>query len=329
MIISKYRTITAADIPSMAGLLISRQILESSTFPFLQNCCLNTNCVRDTLEMLFLNSTIIGTGAFVEDELVGYIMGEIKVDISRGRHIWVPYEGMAVRADQSSELIRKLYAKVSDAWLKQDCFMHYVIVPLGNHTYFEALQNLSFYIQQVHGVMNLEEYRPFTQVSDADVRIAGKGDREKMGRLSGIIQSYQNMAPVFKPILPEVAVDIKSRYENIVEDDDLTVLLAEKDEEELGFQIYETVASDLMIPDNGAELSVAGIYPCQMGNGIGKKLMNEGCVLMSARGLHHVITDWRITKLASSTFWPKCGFKPVAYRMIRHIESNWVLASLI
>ena len=35
-----------------------------------------------------------------------------------------------------------------------------------------------------------------------------------------------------------------------------------------------------------------------------------------------MITDWRITNLASSTFWPKCGFKPVAYRMVRYINSN-------
>lgn len=322
---SKFRAITIADIPAMADLLILRQILESGTFPFLQNSCLNTNHGIDVLEKLFINSTVIGTGAFVEDELVGYILGEIRVDPSRGRHIWVPYEGIAVKANQSPELIRMLYAKVSVEWLNHGCFMHYAMVPLGNKAYFEAFQCLSFYIQQVHGVMNLEEYRPFTQVSDAKVRIAGIADREKMGRLSGIIHSYQNAAPVFEPMLPEVAADIKAGYESTVEDNDLTILLAEKDGEELGFQIYEAASSGLMLPDGGVELSVAGTYPCRMGSGVGKKLMNEGCALMSAREVRHMITDWRITNLASSTFWPKCGFKPVSYRMVRYIDSSWTL----
>ncbi|KPU43161.1 acetyltransferase (GNAT) family protein [Oxobacter pfennigii] len=326
MTISEFRAITTADIPAMTNLLISRQILESDTFPFLQNRCLNTKYGMDALEKLFMSSTVTGAGAFVENELAGYIMGEIKVDPSRGRHAWVPYEGMAVRADQSPELIRTLYEKVCTAWLKQGCFMHYVIVPLGNQAYFEAFQRLSFFIQQVHGVMNLEEYRPFAHVPDIKVRIAGKADREKMGRMSGIIQSYQNSAPTFELVLPEVEADIKAGYERTVEDGDMTVLLAEKDGEELGFQIYEAAASGLMSPDGGAELSVAGTYPCRMGTGVGKKLMNEGCSLMRERGVRHIIADWRITNLASSTFWPKCGFKPAAYRMVRYIDSSWTWA---
>jgi hypothetical protein len=40
-------------------------------------------------------------------------MGEIKIDNRRGRHVWVPYEGIAIRMDQPSELIRDLYAKVA------------------------------------------------------------------------------------------------------------------------------------------------------------------------------------------------------------------------
>jgi ribosomal protein S18 acetylase RimI-like enzyme len=91
---------------------------------------------------------------------------------------------------------------------------------------------------------------------------------------------------------------------------------------EVGFQIYETITPDLMTPDNGIELSVAGTYPLQMRNGIGKKLMNEGYRMMKEKGYSSIITDWRITNLASSTFWSKCGFKPIAYRMVRYIDKD-------
>jgi ribosomal protein S18 acetylase RimI-like enzyme len=82
-----------------------------------------------------------------------------------------------------------------------------------------------------------------------------------------------------------------------------------------------------MAPDYGVELSIAGTYYSKMGSGVGKKLMNESYRVMKEKGYNSIITDWRITNLASSTFWPKCGFKPIAYRMARCIDSNLAWAN--
>lgn len=322
MKICEFKPISIDHIPAMADLLIHRQNLEGEVFPFLKNSCLNAKYITDILRKLLANNQLIGIGAFTNNELVGYIIGEIKIDTVRGRHVWVPYEGIAIRMDQSSELIRNLYAKVSVAWLEQGCFMHYTIIPLGNQVYYDAYQRLSFFIQQVHGVMNMEDFKPFENVSDAEIRIANKMDSEMMGKMSSIIQSYHNSAPTFEPALPEVVFDIKAAYKSIVEENDETCLIAIKDLKELGFQEYCPITSDLMTPDNGVELSIAGTYYSQMGRGVGKKLMNEGCRMMKERGYNSMITDWRITNLASSTFWPKCGFKPIAYRMVRYINHD-------
>ena len=318
----KFKSITADDIPAMADLLIERQNLESKVYPFLKNSCLNTKYITDMFEELFVNSKVIGIGAFSNKELVGYIIGEIKIDSRRGRYAWVPYEGIAIRMGQSSELIRILYAKVSVIWLEQGCFNQYTLVPLGSQEYYEALLRLSFSIQQVHGIMNMKEYKPFENVADIDIRIANKTDNEAMGKMSQIIQYYQSSAPTFELVLPEVVEQIKAGYRDTVEDEDTTVLIAIKDMKELGFQVYGAINSDLMSPDDGVELSIAGTYPSEMGNGIGKKLMNEGFKIMKEKGYNNIIIDWRITNLASSTFWPKCGFKPIAYRMFRCIDNN-------
>lgn len=318
----KFKPITADDIPAMADLLIERQNLESKVYPFLKNSCLNTKYITDIFEELFVNSKVIGIGAFSNEELVGYLIGEIKIDSRRGRHAWVPYEGIAIRMGQSSELIRNLYAKVSVIWLEQGCFNQYTLVPFGSQEYYEAFLRLSFSIQQVHAIMNMDEYKPFENVADIDIRLASKTDSEAMGRMSKIIQYYQSSAPTFELALPEVVAQIKAGYRGIVEDDDATVLIATKDMKELGFQVYGTINSDLMSPDDGVELSIAGTYHSEMGSGIGKKLMNEGYRIMKEKGYNNIIIDWRITNLASSTFWPKCGFKPIAYRMFRCIDNN-------
>jgi GNAT superfamily N-acetyltransferase len=318
----EFRTISIDDIPAMTELLIYRQNLESEVFPFLKNSRLNVKYITDMFEKLFVKSKGIGIGAFIRDELVGYIMGEVKIDTPRGRHIWVPYDGIAIRRDQSSELIRLLYSKVSVMWLEQGCYNHYSIIPLGNQSYYEAFQGLSFAIQQVHGVMNLADFKPFENVSDAEIRFANKLDSEIMGNMSSIIYSYQNSTPTFEPAFPEVVMDRKEGYKGTVEDDEATILLSIKDMKELGFQAYWPITKDLMAPDNGIELAIAGTYNSQMGSGVGKKLMNEGYRVMKEKGYHNMITDWRITNLTSSTFWPKCGFKPIAYRMVRYIDHN-------
>jgi len=215
----EFRPITINDIPVMTDLLIGRQNLESKVFPFLKNSCLNVKYIRDELEELLVNSKVIGIGAFLNDELVGYIMGEIKIDDRRGRHAWVPYEGIAIRTDQSSELIRHLYAKVSVLWLEQGCFSHYTLVPIGNTVYYESFLQLSFAIEQAHAVMNIEEYKPFENVADVDIRLANKMDSEVMGKMSGIISTFQNSAPVFIPAFPEVLESIKEGFKGLVEEE--------------------------------------------------------------------------------------------------------------
>ena len=322
--ICKYKAINFNDIPAMSDLLIQRQSIESKTFSFLENSCLNKIHIRNTLYNLLADNKAIGIGAFVNDELTGYILGEIKTDITylRGRHIWVPYEGIAVRSDQSPEIIRDLYAKASVLWIKQGCFRHYVLLPIGNQAYYDAFKYLSFAIEQVHGIMNINNYKPFENTANVNVRLANKNDKEVLGMMSRIISSYQSLEPVFQPTTPELIKEIKKGYEDLVEDNNATVFIAEKDMRQLGFQVYDEVAPSLMTPDNVVELSVAGVDPSHMGGSIGKKLMNESCRIMKGRGYNSIMTDWRITNLASSTFWPKCGFKPVAYRMVRYIDIN-------
>lgn len=317
-----FKSICPEDIPAMADLLIHRQTFEGEVFPFLKNSCLDVKYATDILEKLFVNHKVSGIGAFTNNELVGYIIGEVKIDTLRGRHIWVPYEGTAIRMDQSSELIRNLYAKASKLWLEQGRFMHYTVVPLGNQVYYDAYQCLSFFIQQVHAIMDMKDYQPFNNVSDAEVRRANKMDSEMIGEMSSIIQSYHTAAPTFEPALPEMVSNIKAAYSNVIEESDETCIIAIKDKRGLGFQEYCPVSANFMTPDNAIELSVAGTHYSQMGKGVGKKLMNEGYRMMQEKGYDSMITDWRITNLASSTFWYKCGFKPVAYRMVRYIDSN-------
>lgn len=313
----EFRTLTPEDISAMERLLMARQNREAETFPYQKNSCLHEERIGERLRHFLTKDKAIGMGAFVNGELAGYILGLIRIDTRSGRCVITPYEGVAIRGGQPAELIRHLYAEAAPFWLEHGCYSHSAYVPLANSIYYDAFLGLSFGIEQVHAVLEIGEYKPFEGLADVKIRLAGAQDQDTMGRLSSVISNYQNQAP-----------DIGEGFRELLGDEGSLVLLTEAKGEALGFQVYRSIGPALMVPDSAVELCVAGTLRRFMGRGVGKGLMNAGISLMKDKGYRYITTDWRITNLASSTFWPKCGFRPMAYRMHRFIVPNYAWANV-
>lgn len=322
-----FRTITDQDISSMVDLLMRRQEHESQLFPFLKNSFLQMERIGGRLREMLASGSALGVGAIQNGQLVGYLVGMIRIDTRSGRCVAIPYEGAAISAGQPAELIRHLYAEASVLWLERGCFTHSAYVPLADSSYLDAFSRLSFGIEQVYAVLDLEEYRPFRN-ANVEIRLATKEDGDVMARMSSIISKYQNAAPAFMPVFPEVLANIREGFRRSLEDPDTVVLLAEKDGQAVGFHMYDTASPGVMVPDHCVELVVAGTMEGYRRCGVGQGLMNAGCRMMREKGYRYMTTDWRITNLASSTFWPKCGFKPLAYRMARVIDPNYAWANV-
>ena len=75
---------------------MDRQINESETLTCLRDRTIDHGYVQGILGELFEKSTIMGVGAYRDELMVGYIFGIVKIDAERGRHIWMPYEGVAI-----------------------------------------------------------------------------------------------------------------------------------------------------------------------------------------------------------------------------------------
>lgn len=78
----------------------------------------------------------------------------------------------------------------------------------------------------------------------------------------------------------------------------------------------------MLIPENNCEIAVDGTINKHQSSGIGTSPVNK----LHDRAIEVVkdsfYIDWRVKNLLSSVFWPKRGFKIVAYRMIRHIDNR-------
>jgi GNAT superfamily N-acetyltransferase len=318
----KFLHIDKTNISSMVQLLQSRQLKELETHPYLETEKLQAPFITALLEKTFNEHRIAGIGAYEEDELVGYLFAQIKFDETRGKHAWVPLEGMAIKQGKSGELIRTLYAEVSRLWLNYGCFTHYVLAPTGDTRFVDAFQRLSFGFEQVHGVLDISRFQKTNYNEDILIRIGTEDDRELIGSMSDIILSYQNDSPVYALALPDTVIDIRKGYQGIANDEEAFLLFAELDGKSAGFQAYWPIESHLMVPENAIELSVAGTFPNLMGNGIGTALMNEAVRLLEKKVVKYIITDWRISNLASSLFWPKSGFVPLYHRMQRTVDNR-------
>jgi hypothetical protein len=55
------------------------------------------------------------------------------------------------------------------------------------------------------------------------------------------------------------------------------------------------------------------------GSGAGVALTHASFAWAKERGYETMVTDWRVTNLLSSRFWPKRGFRPTFFRLYRSI----------
>jgi GNAT superfamily N-acetyltransferase len=72
-------------------------------------------------------------------------------------------------------------------------------------------------------------------------------------------------------------------------------------------------------PEEACFLGFAATDPEVRGSGVGVALMQASFAWAAERGYRSMITDWRVTNLLSSRFWPRRGFRPTFLRLYRSI----------
>lgn len=321
----QFSPLQSKDCKQMASLFEQRQIDEIKVFQFLEDTVYQKNDIVHQLDHFFNHEQTMGIGAFRDDVLIGYLFGYQKSNRSKDSIIVVPYLGLAIHQTDDELLIKMIYQEVSKLWLKNGCATHHITTPLGNKTYMNALLHLSFAYDQAYAILDVNDYKQFPLNHEIDIKKATVNDQDVLEGMSSIIQSHQHDSPVYGPYHQEVLELFKQGYRNLVTDEDIIdVWIASYDEKPAGFQVMELSEKGPMTPSDTAELSVQGTIESFRGLGIGKSLMNQGITDIKTKGYRYVSTDWVISNLTSSSFWPSCGFIPYAYRMTRTIDTRYI-----
>ena len=258
-----------------------------------------------------------GVAAFRGDGLVGYLVGAPREDPIWGPNVWVELAGHAAT---EPEVVRDLYAALAPRWVEGDRTRHYALVPASDAGLVDAWFRLSFGQQHAMGVREVPETSAFPD----GVREATEDDVEALVELAPQLGRHQALAPVFAGGREETEDEIRKDVLDDLASPDVGNLVAAIDGRVVGNFVVvpaelSSVHSGVARPERAVLLAFAITAPEARGSGAGVALTHGCFAWASARGYPTMVTDWRVTNLLSSRFWPRRGFRPTFLRLYRSV----------
>ena len=306
------------DFVAAAGeLLAARHRAHRAAQPLLPARFEEPAAAQAEVEQLVRSESVSGSVALRDGRPVGYLLGAPRPNPIWGDHVWIELAGHAV---EEPEDLRDLYGAAAARWVDEGHVRHYAIAPAHDDGLLRAWSRVGFGQQHAHGVLEVPE----TDWPD-DVRRAEERDADAMVALSPALADHQSLSPTFAGGLP--AEDPDELRAEILEDlakPEIGDLVAERDGRIVGaFQLVpaemSSVHSGLARPDGAALLGWAATEPAVRGSGAGLALTEGAFAWARERGHAVMVTDWRVTNLLSSRFWPQRGFRETFLRLYRHI----------
>ncbi len=311
-------------IPAAGNLLAQRHKHNRVSLPLLPARFEDPQVAAKAVDVLWQKKFRNGYAAFRNAKMVAYLLGDFAVQ-SWGRCGYVYLPGYTVADGESINVIQDLYALLGDEWVKKGIFSHNLYISAADVDIVNALFALGFGRERVDALMDLRtaEIPEIEAPLGVTIRRAGTGDNSHLGGLSDIIFRSLANAPYWHPTVPEDWEDLREGWAELADDKEWTVWLALENDQALGtvgFQADEEDPMSMLVSPRTAYLSVAATKPQARGRGINTALTWNGLGQTRKDGFNICHTNWISANLLASRFWPRFGFKDVAYRLSKKVD---------
>jgi predicted N-acetyltransferase YhbS len=299
------RAFTDGDLGAAAALLAQRHERHRADEPLLPHID-----ARAEVGELWAKESV--SGAFAAG---GYVLGWTNPSERWRASVWVEAGGHAA----DPELVRDLYSFAAASWVEQGLKAQYAVVPASDPAQIDAWFRLGFGAQHAYGIR---------EIPDVDwppnVRLARPDDVEQMVAIAPRLQEHQALSPVFSGVPPQSDDEVRADILDDLSSDSSVNLVVEADGRIVGNLFVcpvelSAMHSGLARPAGAALLAFAVTDPAVRGTGIGIALTNGCFAWARERGYETMVTDWRVTNLLSSRFWPQRGFRTSFLRLHRLI----------
>lgn len=256
-----------------------------------------------------------GAAVAVRGEIVGYLLGKRRED-PVGPHIW---SGLAGHAARDPELMRDLYAHAASAWVDEGLTRHFVFSPPSAEL-LDPWFRLSFGVSAALAIRDTAPLDDGDEPSDVRVRPSTPADLPEVGRLAAVLDSELNAAPSFGgvPVLSEQ--QHLDEWSDTWTDESYVHFVAERGGHVVGHMLmYHRPTGDLRVPANNVDLGNATTERAVQGSGVGLAMTAHVLAWARDHGYSTMTTDWRMSNLSASRFWPRRGFRTAFLRLYRSL----------
>jgi ribosomal protein S18 acetylase RimI-like enzyme len=223
--------------------------------------------------------------------------------------------GHAVEGD--AEVIRDVYAAAGASWYASGHARHATYVPASDAALVDCWFRLSF---GASGVLALRETSPEPPYdAGVTIRRGRDDDVEEAARLEKAMSDAMIPAPSFGGVGDQPLDQRIEEWHGTWDDEQFVHFVAERAARVVGHILLYRRPPDLRVPEQSIDLAQASTAPELRGSGIGRALTAHVLTWAHEAGVPVMTTDWRMTNLWASRFWPRRGFREVFLRLYRAI----------
>ncbi|WP_232792552.1 GNAT family N-acetyltransferase [Actinacidiphila yeochonensis] len=219
-------------------------------------------------------------------------------------------------------MLRALYARVAQRLVADRRLVHYVDVPAGDAA-TTPWSDLGFGRELVQGLMAVKARgRQPRGVDGMVIRRAGPGDLPQVGRMAAESARRQRGTATFQP-QPEAALAaLRVRYAGALGDPRCAAWIASRRGEEIGMVLLAPAEPDPVVPASCVELLETYVEPASRGEGISRVLLATAVAWAYDNGHRYMSARWPSASPLAAGHFPAIGFRPVAYRLSRVLDSR-------
>jgi GNAT superfamily N-acetyltransferase len=151
------------------------------------------------------------------------------------------------------------------------------------------------------------------------VRPGTPADLPAVVRLAGVLESTLLDAPSFSGFRAHTDAEREAAWADTWEQQEYVHFVAELGGRVVGHTLLHHRGADLRIPPQSVDLAIAATDPEVRGAGVGVAMTEHVLAWARDQGLTAMTTDWRMTNLAASRFWPRRGFREAFLRLYRSV----------
>jgi GNAT superfamily N-acetyltransferase len=263
---------------------------------------------REALENAWRHDGTSGAVALQGGEVTAYLLGREAENEVWGRHVLVDRAGHAAG---DAELARDLFAAAAERWSARGAQRYLVNVPSLPER-LDPWYRLGF--AQMHQDAIRETGGGPAPAAGVSIRQGGRDDVDLAVRVDRQIAEVQTLSPSFFELLPH---DQRDAWLETLEAEDVTYLVAERDGEPVGHATLYPPGPDFGTPADAIYLASTATLPEARGFGAGLTLVAHALGWAEEAGFGAMVTNWRVTNLLASRFWPARGFRSTYVRLHR------------